>query len=144
MPEPETPVTTVSRPIGMSTEMFRRLWVRAPRMRMTGAEPGFVVRFKRTRLPSTVTACRVAKSPPPPCAGQYGVGAVPSMNTSVVARGQPGAASRPVSASISAVTMSDGTGNASAKYWAGMKREKSAKIGTAACVPERFRPRLSS
>ena len=30
LPEPETPVTTVSRPIGMSTETFLRLWVRAP------------------------------------------------------------------------------------------------------------------
>jgi hypothetical protein len=32
LPEPETPVTTISRLWGKSSEMFLRLWVRAPRM----------------------------------------------------------------------------------------------------------------
>lgn len=31
-PEPETPLTTVSLPCGISQEMFFKLWVRAPRM----------------------------------------------------------------------------------------------------------------
>ena len=66
------------------------------------------------------------------------------MKTSVVGCGQPGAASNPVSGSIVAVTMSEGTGKSSAKNCAGAERAKSAKMGTAACVPERFRPRLSS
>ena len=33
-PDPETPLTTVSLPWGMSQEMFFRLCVRAPRMTM--------------------------------------------------------------------------------------------------------------
>src|SRR5580698_4104927 len=32
LPEPETPLTTVSLPWGISQEMFFRLWVRAPRI----------------------------------------------------------------------------------------------------------------
>ncbi len=67
------------------------------------------------------------------------------MNTSVIVlRACRRRRESPSSGSISAVTMSEGTGNGSAKYCAGTAREKSAKIGTAACVPERFRPRLSS
>jgi len=57
------------------------------------------------------------------------------MKTSVARRGQAGAARAPVSGSISAVTMSEGTGKLSANAWAGTEREKSAKIGTAACDP---------
>ena len=34
LPEPDTPLTTVSFPWGISQEMFFRLWVRAPRMMM--------------------------------------------------------------------------------------------------------------
>ena len=34
LPDPETPVTTVSCFLGMSTSMLRRLWVRAPRTRI--------------------------------------------------------------------------------------------------------------
>ena len=34
MPEPETPVTTVSRLWGISKSMFLRLWTRAPRTRI--------------------------------------------------------------------------------------------------------------
>jgi len=34
LPDPETPLTTVSLPWGMSQEMFFRLCVRAPRMTM--------------------------------------------------------------------------------------------------------------
>ena len=66
------------------------------------------------------------------------------MNTSVILRGQSGLKRRPVSGSMSAVTTSEGTGKPSAKRDAGSDREKSAKMGTAACEPERFRPRLSS
>src|SRR2546427_9769165 len=36
LPEPETPVTTVSRSCGISTEMFLRLFCRAPSMRRAG------------------------------------------------------------------------------------------------------------
>src|SRR5947209_6965938 len=32
LPEPDTPLTTVSLPCGISQEMFLRLWVRAPRI----------------------------------------------------------------------------------------------------------------
>lgn len=32
LPDPETPLTTVSFPWGISQKMFFRLWVRAPRM----------------------------------------------------------------------------------------------------------------
>jgi hypothetical protein len=32
LPDPETPLTTVSLPWGISQEMFFRLWVRAPRI----------------------------------------------------------------------------------------------------------------
>src|SRR5260370_32658307 len=32
LPEPDTPLTTVSFPCGISHEMFFRLWVRAPRI----------------------------------------------------------------------------------------------------------------
>src|SRR6266567_2482745 len=32
LPEPDTPLTTVSLPCGISQEMFFRLWVRAPRI----------------------------------------------------------------------------------------------------------------
>ena len=34
LPDPETPLITVSLPWGISQEMFFRLWVRAPRMMM--------------------------------------------------------------------------------------------------------------
>ena len=34
LPEPETPVTTVSWLCGIESEMFLRLWTRAPRMCM--------------------------------------------------------------------------------------------------------------
>ena len=66
--------------------------------------------------------CVPLEKKPPPCSGQYVVGAVPWMNTSVIVRGQPAAASWPVSGSSSAVTMLDGTGKGSAKYCDGMKR----------------------
>src|SRR5205809_6499560 len=36
LPDPETPVTTVSRSWGISTEMFLRLFCRAPSMRRAG------------------------------------------------------------------------------------------------------------
>jgi hypothetical protein len=54
------------------------------------------------------------------------------MKTSVTVRGQPGDARNPVSGSIWAVTMSEGTGKFSEKSCAGTERAKSAKIGTAA------------
>ena len=34
LPDPDTPVTTDIRLCGMSSEMFLRLWTRAPRIRM--------------------------------------------------------------------------------------------------------------
>src|SRR5829696_424987 len=37
LPEPETPVTTVSRPTGMENEMFLRLLTRAPRTSMASS-----------------------------------------------------------------------------------------------------------
>src|SRR5829696_2153053 len=37
LPEPETPVTTVSRPTGMEKEMFLRLLTRAPRTSMASS-----------------------------------------------------------------------------------------------------------
>ena len=43
LPEPETPLMTVSLPWGISQERFFRLWVRAPRMMMAsfkGKSPG--------------------------------------------------------------------------------------------------------
>src|SRR5689334_24028810 len=66
------------------------------------------------------------------------------MNTSVILLGHADVARKPVSGSISAVTMSDGTGKLSAKYCAGSEREKSEKMGTAACEPGGLGPRLSS
>src|SRR4030095_5840142 len=64
--------------------------------------------------------------------GHSSFGAVPEMKTSVIRRGQPEVKRYPVSGSISAVTMSEGTGKPSAKSSGGRDREKSAKIGTAA------------
>ena len=124
---------TVSRPSGMSTETFLRLWVRAPRMRMGEGRSRFGVFFKPTNLPEselqesvgrrTVASAVCGSIERPPRAGASGhavVGAVPSMKTSRHRlRGQPGAARKPVSGSISAVTMSEGTGKGSAKCWAG-------------------------
>lgn len=52
LPEPDTPLITVSLPCGISQEMFFRLCVRAPRMVMNS--------FKRQ--------CTGAEfGPPPPC-----------------------------------------------------------------------------
>src|SRR6266542_2094054 len=79
-----------------------------------------------------------------PCTGQESRGAVLAMKTSVILCGQAAVTRYPVSGSMSAVTMSEGTGKFSAKYWDGTERENFAKIGTAACEPERFKPRLSS
>lgn len=38
LPDPETPLTTVSFPCGMSQETFFRLWVRAPRIMMASLD----------------------------------------------------------------------------------------------------------
>src|SRR5579859_5049938 len=43
LPEPLTPVTTVIALCGISTEMLRRLWTRAPRTRIASCSPSTVV-----------------------------------------------------------------------------------------------------
>jgi hypothetical protein len=39
LPDPDTPVTTISRLCGRSSEMPLRLWVRAPRILMVRSTP---------------------------------------------------------------------------------------------------------
>src|SRR6516162_6179394 len=45
LPEPETPVTTVSALCGMSKSMFLRLWTRAPRTMIDSLAETDIVRF---------------------------------------------------------------------------------------------------
>src|SRR5512140_187130 len=80
----------------------------------------------------------------PPCTLQRSFGCVPSRKTSSNDFGHSSVTSIPVVGSIDAVTTPGVDGNGVSKYCDGRRRTKSAKIGSAAEEPERFRPRLSS
>src|ERR1019366_2997424 len=83
-------------------------------------------------------------APPPPWTVQRSVGWVPSRKTSSNEVGHSSVTSIPVVGSMDAVTTPGVVGNGASKYCDGSRRAKSAKIGSAADEPERFRPRLSS
>ena len=49
LPDPDTPVMTVSWLCGMESEMFLRLWTRAPRIRMNSSTSGLTVLYPKER-----------------------------------------------------------------------------------------------
>ena len=60
LPDPETPLTTVSFPWGISQEMFFRLWVRAPRMMMASFKGKHRARSRQAAIRSSLrgSGCR--------------------------------------------------------------------------------------
>src|SRR5262245_37761910 len=137
---------TVRRPTGIETDTSCRLCVRAPRIRMEDDGEG---RGRRGMKPRSLSddgdlSDHGLAAGAPPWSGQSCFGSVPEMKTSVIRVGHDGVARNPDSGSISAVTTSDGTGKPALKNCGGSAFEKSAKIGTAACAPDRWTARLSS
>ena len=63
LPEPDTPVTTVSRLCGISSEMFLRLWTRAPRIRIESCTRYF--QYSDRRAPAGKSIGRGLGAPGP-------------------------------------------------------------------------------